>query len=76
MLIISNIFKKDEENLILLNLNEFQKFQIIEVKISEFKSEKYSKNIIPNIAIKNKKNIKALEGQIEKINSLFIYFWD
>ena len=70
--IISNIFKKDEENLILLNLNEFQKFQIIEVKISEFKSEKYSKNIIPNIAIKNKKNIKALEGQIEKINSLFI----
>ena len=67
--IISNVYKKDEENIVLLNL---YKFQIIEAQITESKSEKDNNKIIPNIMIKNKKIIKALEGQIEKINSLFI----
>ena len=67
--IISNIYKKDNENLILLSLN---KFQIINAKILELKSEKNNNAIIPSIEIDKKANIKAIEGQIEKINSLFM----
>ena len=67
--IISNIYKKDNENLILLNLN---KFQVINAKILELKSEKNNNAIIPSIEIDKKANIKAIEGQIEKINSLFM----
>lgn len=67
--VISNIYKYDNENIILLNLN---KFQIINVKVSEIKSEKHNYQIIPFLEIKNKKNIKAIEGQIEKISSLFM----
>ena len=66
--IISNIYKYDNENLVLLNLN---KFQIINAKIFETKS-KINKAYTPLIEIKNKINIKAIEGQIEKISSLFI----
>ena len=67
--IISNIYKSDDENLVLLNIS---KFQIINAKISEIKSEKNNNNIIPILELKNKTNIKTIEGQIEKISSLFM----
>ena len=67
--IVSNIYKIDNENILLLNLN---KFQIINVKISEIKSQNNDNKISPVIEIKNRINIKGIEGQIEKITSLFI----
>ena len=54
------------------NLLNISKFQIINAKISEIKSEKNNNNIIPILELKNKTNIKTIEGQIEKISSLFM----
>ena len=65
--IISNIYKLDNENLYLLNLN---KFQIINVKISEIQSN--NNKIVPSLEVKNTINMKGIEGQIEKISCLFI----
>ena len=67
--VISNIYKLNNENILLLNLS---KFEIINIKISEIKSQNDGNKISPLIDIKNKINIKGVEGQIEKISSLFM----
>ncbi len=64
--ILSNIYKYNNENFFLLNLTNFQ---ILKSKILE--SNK-NNSISPMIEINNIINIKGIEGQLEKISSLFI----
>ena len=66
--IITSIYKIDNENYYLFNPI---KFQIIQLNISEIKSDNKENEIIPLMEIKNKINIKAIDGQIEKISCLF-----
>lgn len=66
--IITNIYKIDNVNYYLFNPS---KFQIIHIKISENQTENKENKIIPYLEIKNKINIKAIDGQIEKISCSF-----